>query len=122
MREVVACRPATCRGCGERLSGTDPEPIREQVWDVELRPVVTEYQLHRLNCGCGTSTCGQLPEAVNGRTGPTLAALLVLTTSWFRVSRRRAALFSSEVCGVPCSAGHVSSLEARATAALANDL
>jgi transposase len=116
--EIVACRPDTCRGCGERLSGTDPEPIREQVWDVELRPVVTEYQLHRLICGCGSSTCGQLPETVNGRTGPTLAALLVLMTSWFRVSRRRAALFSSDVCGVPCSAGHVSSLEARATAAL----
>ena len=53
----------------------------------------------------------------HGRTGPVLASLLVLMTSWFRVSRRKAAMFSSDVCQVPCSAGHVSRLEARATAA-----
>jgi transposase len=59
-----------------------------------------------------------LPDDVDGRTGPTLAGLLVLMTSWFRTSRRKAALFASDVCGVPCSAGHVSELEAKATAAL----
>jgi transposase len=116
---VIPCKPDACRGCGHTLKGSDPEPRREQVWDVEIRPVVTEYQLHRLTCPhCQTSTCGTLPDEVDGRTGATLAGLLVLLTSWFRTSRRKAALFASDVCKVPCSAGHVSELEAKATAAL----
>lgn len=117
--KVVACKPDACRGCGHALRGSDPEPLRQQVWDVVIRPVVTEYQQHRLICPhCQTSTCGALPDDVDGRTGPTLAGLLVLMTSWFRTSRRKAALFASDVCGVPCSAGHVSELEAKATQAL----
>ena len=117
--EVVSRKPDACRGCGHALEGSDPEPLRQQVWDVVIRPVVTEYQRHRLTCPhCQTSTCGTLPDDVDGRTGPTLAGLLVLMTSWFRTSRRKAALFASDVCGVPCSAGHVSELEAKATQAL----
>ncbi len=116
---VVSCKPDQCRGCGKTLRGCDQQPLRQQVWDVEIRPVVTEYQQHRLTCGrCGTSTCGALPDSVEGRTGPVLASILVLMTSWFRTSRRKAALFASEICGVPCSAGHVSTLEAKATTAL----
>ncbi len=116
---VVTCKPGECRGCGKSLRGRDSEPLREQVWDVEIRRVVTEYQQHRLKCpGCGVTTCGTLPASVDGRTGPVLASILVLLTSWFRTSRRKAALFSSDICGVPCSAGHVSALEAKATKAL----
>ena len=115
-QSVVPCKPEVCRGCGETLSGEDSSPIRQQVWDVEIRPVVTEYQQHRLICPCcELVTCGALPEEVDGRTGPVLAGLLVLMTSWFRTSRRRAALFASEICKVPCSPGHVSALEAKAT-------
>ena len=115
-QSVVPCKPEVCRGCGETLSGNDSAPLRQQVWDVEINPVVTEYQQHRLTCPCcELVTCGALPEEVDGRTGPVLAGLLVLMTSWFRTSRRRAALFASEICKVPCSPGHVSALEAKAT-------
>ena len=117
--EVVTCKPDQCRGCGKSLRGRDRQPLRQQVWDVEIRPVVTEYQQHRLTCRrCGTSTCGTLPDSVDGRTGPVLASILVLMTSWFRTSRRKAALFASDICGVPCSAAHISALEAKATTAL----
>jgi len=116
---VVTCKPDRCRGCGKSLRGRDRQPLRQQVWDVEIRPVVTEYQQHRLTCRrCGTSTCGTLPDCVDGRTGVVLASILVLLTAWFRTSRRKAALFASDICGVPCSAGHVSALEAKATTAL----
>lgn len=27
--EVFVCKPPACRGCGERLRGTDAEPLRE---------------------------------------------------------------------------------------------
>jgi transposase len=115
-QSVIPCKPEVCRGCGETLLGEDSSPLRQQVWDVEIKPVVTEYQQHRLICPCCEMiTCGSLPEEADGRTGPVLAGMLVLMTSWFRTSRRRAALFSSEVCGVPCSPGHVSALEAKAT-------
>ena len=117
--QVVPCKPDRCRGCGKALRGRDRQPLRQQVWDVEIRPVVTEYQQHRLTCRrCGTSTCGTLPDSVDGRTGVVLAAILVLMTSWFRTSRRKAALLASDICGVPCSAAHVSALEAKATTTL----
>ena len=54
-----------------------------------------------------------IPKPVFGRYCATTTV-----TSWFRVSRRKASVFSSDICQVPCSAGHVSHLEARATAAL----
>jgi len=107
-QSVMTCKPEVCRGCGESLSGKDSSPLRQEVWDVQIKPVVTEYQQHRLICPCCEMvTCGALPEEVDGRTGPVLAGLLVLLRSWFRTSRRRAALFSRNVCGVPCSPGHV---------------
>lgn len=54
--EVVTCRPSTCRSCGKRLHGIDRIPLRQQVWDVVIRPVVVEYQQHPLTCGYGVST------------------------------------------------------------------
>ena len=115
---VITRKPPACRGCGKRLRGSDKTPLRKQIHDVEIRPIITEYQLHRLTCRCGMTTCGTLPDHIDGETGPTLAAILVLMTSWFRTSRAKAATFSREICGVPCSKGHVSELEAKATAAL----
>ena len=58
--------PETCRCCATSLTGTDPEPLRHQVWEIpEIKPLVTEYQLHRLTCpACSKNTCGQLPVGV----------------------------------------------------------
>src|SRR6266478_9384983 len=48
---LVPVIPETCRRCGEPLVGSDPEPLRHQVWEIpEIKPLVTEYQLHRLTC------------------------------------------------------------------------
>src|SRR5882724_10379076 len=30
---VVLVKPETCRRCGDPLSGSDPEPLRHQVWE-----------------------------------------------------------------------------------------
>jgi hypothetical protein len=35
---VVPRKPATCRRCGEALGGSDPEPLRHQVWDSTSSP------------------------------------------------------------------------------------
>jgi hypothetical protein len=47
-REVVPCKPTTCRGCGELLTGDDPQPWRHQVTEIpEIKPYIIEYQRHR---------------------------------------------------------------------------
>ena len=104
---MVACRPTTCRRCGEPLAGTDSTPLRHQVWDLpEIRPVVTEYQRHRLVCRCGCSSCGELPAGVPiGQAGPRLIAFAGLLMACFRQSKRRAALFLGTVLNQPASAG-----------------
>lgn len=34
-------KPTECRRCGAKLSGSDPEPLRHQVWKVpEIKPIV----------------------------------------------------------------------------------
>ncbi len=94
-KDVIPCIPDRCRRCGDILEGTDPEPIRHQVWDLPpITPTVTEYQQHRLPCfGCGITTCGVLPPGVpTGQCGPRLAAFIGLLMGHFRQSKRRAAM------------------------------
>jgi transposase len=118
--DVVTLLPPTCRGCGETLAGTDPAPLRHQVWDIpEIKPLVTEYQQHRLKCACGKTTCGALPTGVpQGQAGPRLIALTALLMGCFRQSKRRVALFMEQILNQPCSTGWVVKLQNQATAAL----
>jgi transposase len=118
---VVLLKPKTCRRCAERLVGTDPEPLRHQVWDIpEIKPLVTEYQLHRLTCPCcQESTCAQLPAGVPAsQAGARLVALVALLMGCFRQSKRRVALFLDSVLQQPCSPGWVVKLQQQATTAL----
>ena len=47
--DVVPLKPTACRRCGTTLSGSDPKPLRHQVWELpEIKPLVTEYQRQRL--------------------------------------------------------------------------
>ena len=119
---MIPCKPAHCRGCGHKLTGSDPEPLRHQVWDVpEIKPLVTEYQRHRLTCPCcRETTCGQLPPGVpHSQAGPRLVALTALLMGCFKQSKRRVALFLQQVLNQPCSPGWVVKLQDQATAALA---
>jgi transposase len=112
-QQVIACVPPTCRRCAAPLSGTDPQPLRHQVWELpEIKPSVTEYQRHRLTCRCGTVTCGALPAGVpTGQAGPRLIAFSGLLMSCFRQSKRRAALFLSMILNQPACAGWMVSLQ-----------
>ena len=118
---VLEHKPAACRRCGRELAGSDPAPLRHQVWELpEIRPLVTEHQLHRLHCSCcGVTTCSTLPPGVpTGQAGPRLIALVALLMGCFRQSKRRVALFLEQVLGQPCSPGWVVKLQNQATAAL----
>ncbi len=120
-QQMIPCKPAQCRGCGQKLSGFDPEPGRHQVWEVpEIKPIVTEYQQHRLACSCcGKTTYGELPPGVpHSQAGPRLVALTALLMGCFKQSKRRVALFLEQVLNQPCSTGWVVKLQNQATAAL----
>jgi transposase len=112
---VVPCVPIECRRCGRTLHGIDPEPLRHQVWELpEIRPVVTEYQRHRLVCVCGCSTCGELPAGVpSGQAGPRLTAFAGLLMACFRQSKRRAAQFLGTILNQPASAAWMVRLQSR---------
>jgi len=120
-QSVITVKPKSCRRCGTRLTGADPEPLRHQIWEIpEIKPAVTEYQLHRLTCPCcQNSTCGELPAGVpQCQAGPRLVALTALLMGCFKQSKRRVALFLEQVLNQPCSAGWVVKLQNHATAAL----
>ena len=114
LADTVTCKPAACSGCGEALDGSDPQPIRHQVAEVPpIRPVVIEYQLHRLTCpGCGVMTRGPLPEGVPaGSFGPRLRALLSLLAAEFRLAKRPVQRLARTVLGLDISLGMVAKLE-----------
>ena len=119
-QDVVPCVPTECRRCGKELTGTDPEPIRRQVWELpEIQPIVTEYRQHRLVCSCGCSTCGEVPHGVpTGQAGPRLIAFAGLLMACFRQSKRRAAKFLTMILNQPASAGWMVLLQNRAAEAV----
>jgi transposase len=112
---VVPCMPTACRKCGRKLRGIDPDPLRHQVWELpEIAAHVTEYQRHRLVCGCGVSTCGTLPVGVpTGQAGPRLTAFAGLLMACFRQSKRRAAQFLGTILNQPASAAWMVVLQNR---------
>ena len=119
--DVHPLKPTACRRCGEELSGSDPEPLRHQVWELpEIKPLVTEYQLHRLVCPCcGETTCAELPPGVpRGQSGPRLMAFVALLMAYFRQSKRRAAAFLDTFLGQPCCPALTVKIQNQVTAAL----
>ena len=118
---VIPLRPRVCSGCGERLRGDDSEPRRHQVWELpEIKPVVTEYQRHRLECSCcGKTTCAPLPPGVPcGQSGPNRVAFTGLLMGHFRQSKRRAALFLQDLLKFPCCPALTVKMQNQVAAAL----
>jgi transposase len=118
---VEPLKPSECRRCGGKLSGRDPEPLRHQVWELpEIKPVVTEYQRHRLTCPCcGETTCAELPPGVpTGQSGPRLVAFAGLLMAYFRQSKRRTALFLETLLNQPCCAATAVKMQTLVTAAV----
>jgi transposase len=119
--EVRPLKPKHCRRCGCRLSGSDPQPLRHQVWELpEIKALVTEYQRHRLECSrCGETTCAVLPPGVpEGQSGPRLMSFTALLMAYYRQSKRRTAEFLTTLLGQPCCAALTVKIQTRVTAAV----
>jgi transposase len=119
--DVQRLKPTECRRCGTKLVGSDPEPLRHQVWELpEIKPEVIEYQRHRLTCPrCGETTCAELPVGVpQGQSGPRLMALTALLMAFYRQSKRRTADFLGALLGQPCCPALTVKIQNQVTEAL----
>ncbi|RUL83178.1 IS66 family transposase [Tautonia sociabilis] len=113
LRSSTDCTPEACRRCGQEFSGEDPDPLIHQVAELpKIEPIVDEDRLHRLACpGCGSSTCGTLPEGVpKTRFGPSRQATLATLAGAYRRSKRRSQQLAGDLFGPSISTGMISEL------------
>jgi transposase len=121
LRHVIQCKPPHCRKCGHELQGNDPDPLCHQVAELPpVRPVVDEYQLHRLICpDCGVSTCAALPPGVpKGAFGPRLRAILSVLAGAYRLGKRPIRQLVYDLLGLSISIGMIARLERQGAAEL----
>jgi Family of unknown function (DUF6444)/Transposase IS66 family/zinc-finger binding domain of transposase IS66 len=118
---VVPLVPAPCDGCGGPLVGRDPSPRRRQVIELPpIRPHVTEYQLHALECAaCRVRTCAPLPAEARFGFGPGVDVMVGGLTGVCRLSKRTTAEVLGDAFGVPLSVGGVIGCQKRVGDALA---
>jgi transposase len=119
---VVPVKPARCHHCQHPLQGEDPYPQRQQVTEIPpVKPIVTEYQLHRLVCpACGAATRAELPLGVPpGGFGPRLQATMALCTGAYHLSKRTTQDLLEAFFGVALGLGSIANLEQATTQAVA---
>ncbi|MCA1681800.1 MAG: IS66 family transposase [Actinobacteria bacterium] len=120
--EVITHEPVCCRGCGDGLGGA-PEVGREhrQVFDIPPMQVrVSEHQLIKRRCGCGTVTSAEAPEGVSAAVqyGPRITAIIVYLYVGQFLSKKRTAAALAELFGTPVSQGTVAAMTTRAAGEL----
>ena len=115
--------PRCCRDCGAALADAAEVGMeRRQVFDIPpIKVRVTEHQLVRRRCGCGTVTTADAPAGVDApvQYGPNVAAIVVYLYVGQFLSKDRTARALAELFGTPLSAGTVAAMTTRAAAALA---
>jgi transposase len=120
---MIPVKPARCHRCQYPLHGEDAEPQRHQVTDLlPARPLVTEYQLHRLVYpACGESTRAERPAGVPaGEFGPRVQAIAALCTGAYHLSKRATQSVMEDLFGVSMSLGTVANLEQATVQAVAD--
>jgi transposase len=111
---VVPVKPERCHHCQHLLPGEDPQPQRHQVTEIPpVKPVVTEYQLHRLVCpACGEETRAEVPAGVpTGGFGPRVQAITALWTGAYHLSKRTTQRALEDMFGVQMGLGTIATLE-----------
>jgi transposase len=119
---VIPVKPERCPRCRHPLQGADPQPQRHQVTEIPpVKPVVTEYQLHRLICpACGEATRAELPAGVPaGGFGPRVQAITALCTGAYHLSKRTTQNVMEDLFGVSMGLGTIANLEQAAAQAVA---
>jgi transposase len=115
-------KPSNCSSCGYELSGEDAQPQRHQIVDLPvLKPLVTEYKLHELECEhCGEKTRAKLPAGVTPKSyGARLAAFVAMLSGESRQSHRQIQAFLSEVFGIEIARGTINGIRQEVSEAVA---
>jgi transposase len=118
---VMPVKPMRCHRCHHLLQGDDAQPQRHQVTEIPpVKPVITEYQLHRLICqACGAATGAALPAGVpTGEFGPRVQAITALCTGAYHLSKRTTQSVMEDLFGLPMSLGTIANLEQATALAL----
>lgn len=114
--------PEWCRGCGAGLAGAVGAGLeRRQVFDIpKICVAVTEHELVKRRCGCGTVTTADAPAGVEApvQYGPNVAAIVVYLYVGRFLSKDRTAKALAELFGTSISPGTVAAVTARAAAGL----
>ena len=119
---VIPVKPERCSRCQHPLHGEDGQPQRHQVTEIPpVKPIVTEYQLHRLVCPvCGETTGAKLPVGVpSGEFGPRVQAVTALCTGAYHLSKRTTQRVMADLFGVSIRLGTLASLEQSTAQAVA---
>jgi transposase len=94
-----------CEMCGSDLRDVEAEEVvRRQVFDVEIKRVVTEHQVEVKRCNCGARTRASFPESVRAPTqiGETARAIGVYLSEQF-IAKARLSEVMEDLFGVPVS-------------------
>jgi transposase len=119
---IIPLKPARCPRCQHAWQGEDPLPPRHQVTEIPaIKPVVTEYLLHRLVCpACGEAIRAELPAGVpSGGFGPRVQAITALCLGAYHLSKRTTQHVMEDLLGVWRGLGTVANLEQATTQAVA---
>jgi transposase len=119
---VIPVKPERCPRCQHALQGEDTRPQRHQMTELPpIKPVVTEYLLHRLVCpACGEAIWAELPAGVpGGGFGPRVQAITALCTGAYHLSKRTTQNVMEDLFGVVMGLGTVANLEQATTQAVA---
>jgi transposase len=123
----VPHRPQGCCGCGSDLAGAAVVGIEHshQVHDLpQVALQVTQHDVYRVRCGCGTEYVGALPGEVSAAPssyGPNLKALAVYLLIYQHVPVQRCVQLIADLCGgAGPSPGFVHGMLARCAAAVAD--
>ena len=114
-------KPSNCSKCGYELKGEDPQPQRHQIVDLPvLKPHVTEYRLHTLECEhCGEKSRAKLPAGVTEkRYGARLAALVGMLSVESRQSHRQMQGLLKEVFGIEIGRGTINNIRQEVSEAI----
>jgi transposase len=91
MDVLIPDKPVRYLRCQHPLCGDNPQPHRHRVMEIPLvKPVVTDYQLHRLVCPVyGEATRAAVPAGLAfGECGPRVQAIAALCTGAYHLSKR----------------------------------
>jgi len=120
--------PEVCEGCSAALPET-PDADARRYQRLELRtgklggPHLTEFRRHEVACArCGhrTRAAYDKKKIPSSPFGPQLTAVVAMLTGVYHLSRRSAQRLLRELFGVTISLGALSTMEARASEALAS--